>query len=145
MIYIQHSYSRVVHNSTGKSPFETFFGYIPPFPLDVVYGNQGVVMEDIIEEVLKSENFVESIRKIHFKEHEILKKSYEKYKAPHDQHKIEKIVKVGDKVWLQLNKEILEGHGKRIKALRYGTFEVLEKVGYNAYTLNLPPYMCIYR
>jgi hypothetical protein len=25
MIYLQHSYTRVVHTSIGKSPFETFF------------------------------------------------------------------------------------------------------------------------
>ena len=32
------SYNRAVHTSTGKSPFETCFGYFPPSPLDVVYG-----------------------------------------------------------------------------------------------------------
>jgi hypothetical protein len=42
-----------------------------------------------------------------------------------------------------LNKEQLQGHGKKIKALRYGHFEVLEKVGDNACKFNLPPYMCI--
>jgi hypothetical protein len=51
---------------------------------------------------------------------------------------------VGDRVWLQLNKERLQGHGKKIKALYYGHFEVLEKVGDNTYRLSLPPYMCIY-
>jgi hypothetical protein len=51
---------------------------------------------------------------------------------------------VGDRVWLQLNKERLQGPGKKIKALWYGPFEVLEKVGDNAYRLNLPPYMHIY-
>jgi hypothetical protein len=38
MIYIQHSYNRVVHTSIGKCPFEIFFQYLPPSPLDVVYG-----------------------------------------------------------------------------------------------------------
>jgi hypothetical protein len=51
---------------------------------------------------------------------------------------------VGDIVWLQLNKERLQGPGKKIKALQYGPFEVLEKVGDNAYRLSLPQYMCIY-
>lgn len=51
---------------------------------------------------------------------------------------------MGDRVWLQLNKERLQGPGKKIKALRYGPFEILEKVGDNAYRLSLPPYMCIY-
>jgi hypothetical protein len=36
------------------------------------------------------------------------------------------------------------GSGKKIKALWYGPFEVLEKVGDNAYRLSLPPYMHIY-
>ena len=36
------------------------------------------------------------------------------------------------------------GAGKKIKALRYGPFEILENVVDNAYRLSLPPYMCIY-
>jgi hypothetical protein len=51
---------------------------------------------------------------------------------------------VGDIVWLQLNKERLQGPGKKIKDLWYGPFVVLEKVGDNTYTLILPPYMHIY-
>jgi hypothetical protein len=37
MIYLQHSYSRTIHTSTSKSPFETCFRYLSPSPLDVVY------------------------------------------------------------------------------------------------------------
>ena len=59
-------------------------------------------------------------------------KAHEKYKEIHDQHDVEKTFKVGDRVWLQLNKERLWG-GKEIKDLRYGLFEVLEKVKDNSY------------
>jgi len=43
-----------------------------------------------------------------------------------------------------LSKERLQGYGKKIKALQYGPFKVLEKVGDNACKLCLPPYKCIY-
>ena len=51
---------------------------------------------------------------------------------------------MGDRVWLHLNKERLQGLGKKIKVLKYGPFEILEKVGDNTYRLSLPPYMHIY-
>ena len=43
-----------------------------------------------------------------------------------------------------MNKEILQGPGKSIKALQCGTFVILEKVGDNTNRLILPPYMKIY-
>jgi hypothetical protein len=51
---------------------------------------------------------------------------------------------VGDRVWVHLIKERLQGPDKKIKALWYGSFEVLGEVGDNAYRLSLPPYMRIY-
>jgi hypothetical protein len=65
LIYIQYSYNRAIHTSTGKSPFETSFGYFPPSPVDVVYGQQGGVREDLIGDALKVEKYVEKIRQIH--------------------------------------------------------------------------------
>ena len=53
MIYIHHSYNKEVHTSTSMSPFETFFGYFPPSPLDVVYGQQGGVREGLTGDALK--------------------------------------------------------------------------------------------
>jgi hypothetical protein len=102
------------------------------------------VREYLTGDALKVEKIVENIRQIHFQVQETLNKSQEKYKARHDHHRTEKTFRVGGRVWSLLNKERLEGLGKNIKALRYGPFEVLEKVGDNAYRLILPQYMHIY-
>ena len=59
MIYIQHSDNREIHTSTSTSPFETCFGYFPPSPLDVVYGKQGEVREDLTGYALKTFTFLE--------------------------------------------------------------------------------------
>jgi hypothetical protein len=78
LIYIQHSYNRAVHTSTGKSPFETCFGYFPRSPLDFVYGHhghQGGVREELIGDAVKEYKIVERIRHIHLQVQETLKKS----------------------------------------------------------------------
>jgi hypothetical protein len=51
-------------------------------------------------EALRVEKFVENIRQIHLQVRQ-MKKSQEKYKAKHDQHKTKKSFKVGDRVWLK--------------------------------------------
>jgi hypothetical protein len=62
MIYIQKYYNISIHTSTGKSPFETCFGYFPPSPLDVVYGQQRGVREDLTGDALKAKKIVEKIK-----------------------------------------------------------------------------------
>ena len=100
--------------------------------------------EDLTRDALRDENFIEKIRNIHLQVQQTLQKSRDKYKSRHDQQKTEKSFKVGYRVWLQLNKERLQELVKKIKALRYGPFEILEKVGDNSYRLSLPPYMHIH-
>jgi hypothetical protein len=93
---------------------------------------------------LKDEKLIDKITEIHLPVHDTLKKSHEKYKSPHNHHRIEKTFNVGDKSWLHLSKERLQGLEKKIKDLWYGHFLVLEKVGHNAYRLSMPSsYMCI--
>ena len=101
--------------------------------MDIAYGQQGGVKEDPTGDALRAEKFIETIRQIHQQVYETIQKSQVKYRAKHDQYKIEKSFKVGGRVWLYLNKERLQGPGKKIKALRYGHFEILEKVGDNSY------------
>jgi len=64
MVYIQHSYNRSVHNSTGKSQFEICFIYLLPSPFDIAYEQQGGVREDLTGYDLRVEKFIEKIRKI---------------------------------------------------------------------------------
>ena len=64
MVYIQHYYNKVVHIYTSKFPFETCFGYLPPSPLDIAYGQQRGVREDLTRDALREKLFVENIRKI---------------------------------------------------------------------------------
>jgi len=35
LVYIQHSSNKALHSSTNKSPFKTYFGYLPPSPFNV--------------------------------------------------------------------------------------------------------------
>ena len=86
MVYIQHSYNIAVQTSTRKSPFETCFGYFPPLPMDIVYGQQGV-REDLARDDLRVENFIEKIMPIHLEVQETLHKSHEKYNSRYDQHR----------------------------------------------------------
>jgi len=43
-----------------------------------------------------------------------------------------------------LAKTELQGEGKKLKPIRYGPFKVLDKIGENAFRLDLPTYMHIY-
>jgi hypothetical protein len=63
--------------------------------LDVLYGKQGGVREDLITDALREEKIDEKNRKIHLQLKQTLKKSREKYKARHDQQRTEKSFKVG--------------------------------------------------
>ena len=51
---------------------------------------------------------------------------------------------VGDHVWLYISKDMMQGEGKKLKPIRYGPFRILEKIGENAFRLDLPAYMYIY-
>ena len=47
-------------------------------------------------------------------------------------------------MWLHISKERMKGEGKKLKPIRYGPFTILEKIGTNAFRLELPSYMQIY-
>jgi hypothetical protein len=59
-------------------------------------------------------------------------------------HRVDHQFKAGDQVWLYINKERMQGEGKKLKPIRYGPFKILDKIGTNAFRLELPPYMQIY-
>jgi hypothetical protein len=70
-----------------------------------------------------------------------LEKSQAKYKARHDKHRVDHSFEFGDEVWIYISKERLKGEGKKLKPIQYGPFKIIDKVGNNAFRLDLPPYM----
>eukprot|EP00253_Pinus_taeda_P021969 PITA_21969 len=48
---------------------------------------------------------------------------------------------VGDKVWLDLQKERLTGAYKKLRPLRYGPYTITKAVGDNAFELRIPPFL----
>ena len=64
-----------------------------------------------------------------------------KYKQRHDQHRVPHHFKVGDKVWLHLQKERLTGPHRKLRPLRYGPYTITKAVGHNAFELSIPPFL----
>lgn len=89
----------------------------------------------------KANSFNEHIQHIFQQVHEILEKSNAKYKERHDQHRLPHKFQVGDKVWLHLQKEYLTGAYQKLRPLRYGPYTITKDVGYNAFELNIPPFL----
>ena len=81
---------------------------------------------------------------IHQTVQEQLEKSQGKYKARYDKHCVDHEFQVGDEVWIYINKERIQGEGKKLKPICYGPVKILEKIGNNAFKLDLPSYMQIY-
>jgi len=63
LCYVQHSYNCAKHSSTQRSPFETYFGFIPRSPLDFVFEKDIAVAGH--SDVDKATRFIEQIQEIH--------------------------------------------------------------------------------
>ena len=57
----------------------------------------------------------------------------------HDKYQVDHHFQVGDQVWLYISKDRLKGEGQKLKPIRYGPFNIVEKIGNNAFWLDLPP------
>jgi hypothetical protein len=80
---------------------------------------------------------------IHVRVQEQLKKSQLLYKSKQNQYREDHKFHVGDKVWFYLCKEQLQGETKKLDPLRYGPFEIIEKVNESTFRIKLPSYMQI--
>ena len=103
--------------------------------MDFVFGKDIAVGGH--NDVDKATKFIEQIHEIHQEVQEQLEKSQAKYKARHDKHQMEHSFQVGDQFWLYINKDRMQGEGKKLKLIRYGPFKILEKIGENAFCLDL--------
>lgn len=110
--------------------------------MDFVFGKDTIVEGH--SDVDRATRFIEQIQEIHQAVQEQLEKSQAKYKARHDKHQMEHSFHVGDQVSLYISKDRMRGECKKLKPIRYGPLKILEKIGENAFRLDLPAYMHIY-
>jgi hypothetical protein len=75
---------------------------------------------------------------------EKFEKSQDKYNMRHEKHRVDHSFQVGDEFWTYIIKERLKGEGKKLKPIQYGPFKIIDKIGNNAFRLDLPPYMKMY-
>jgi hypothetical protein len=62
----------------------------------------------------------------------------------HGKHCVDHSFQVGDEFCLYISNKRLKVEGKKLKPIRYGPFKILDKIGNNAFHLDLPPYMQMY-
>jgi len=87
--YIQYAYNQALHYSTNKTPFETYFGYLPKSPLELAFASTSDGDSILHNEKECAKNFIERIILIHQKVKEHLEKSQAKYKERHDHHRMD--------------------------------------------------------
>lgn len=92
----------------------------------------------------KAQQFIQQIHLIHQAVQEQLEKSKSHYKARHDKHWVDHQFQVDDKVWFHISKGRMKGEGKKLWSIQYGSFNILEKIGNNAFHLDLSIYMQMY-
>jgi hypothetical protein len=142
--YLQFAFNRSVHSSSGKTPFETCYGYLPSSPFDMVFSTDSTMDGKEESDRLKAQKFLEKISAIHATVETQLKKSQAKYKEKSDKHRVPCNFSTADLVWLKISKDRLKGEGRKLKPLRYGPFRIIEQIGDNAFKLDLPPYLGVY-
>ena len=71
----------------------------------------------------------------------MLKRASEKSRAQHGKHRIHHPFKIGNRVWLHINKQRFSGLHSNLEPLWYGLDTIIEKKWENDFNLNIPPYL----
>lgn len=79
--YLWFAFNRMLHRSSGKSPFEMCYGFLPPSLFDLVFTSDTWAESKEGSETHKAHRFLGKISQIHATVVAQLKKPWEKYKA----------------------------------------------------------------
>ena len=128
---IEMTINALPNSSTGYSPFFLNFGYHPTMPVDLLRGDENVKLEAV-------NNFVERIRSEWNLARKNLLQSVEKQKKYYDMHHREVEYRVGDLVLLSSKNLSFKDIPAKLKQKFIGPFEIIDRIGTQAYKLNLP-------
>ena len=125
------AYNRSMHSSTGMSPYYASFGKEPRFVDDELAppsSNEPQGPRARLEALAESRRFLQ----------EELAKARESQSKYYNQHRTPMEFEVGDQVSLSGKNLRSKRPNKKLDNKRYGPFKITEKIGRNAYRLELP-------
>ena len=120
-----------VNRSTGYTPFYLMYGYHPMSPIEFISDTDRVRVESVSRFATRLEEIYKRA-KLH------LAAANEKYKARYDLHHRPAQFAVGDRVLLSTRHLRLRGVPAKLQRRYVGPFTIIEVIGTQAYTLELP-------
>jgi len=136
--HAEFAYNRSPSCATKHSAFECAYGVNPLTPLYLI------PIPTMTRVSFEAETRAKEIKKLYEQIKNQIEKTNEAYKARANKHRKQLEFKPGDLVWLHLRKERFPSRRKnKLMARSDGPFAIIEKVGSNAYKLQLPGDMAI--
>ena len=119
------------NRSTGYSPFYLVYGYHPVLPVELLKGDEKTNVESV-------EKFVERTQAVWRHAQEQMQKAVTTQKAYYDRKHRDVQFTIGDSVLLSTQNLRLKGIPHKLQRKFCGPYKVLEKIGTQAYKLQLP-------
>ena len=120
-----------LNSSTGYSPFFLNYGYHPIAPVGLLKGDEDIKIESV-------ENFVSGVQLIWNQATKYLLSSVEKQQKYYNMHHRAVEHRIGDLVLLSSKNLSFKNIPAKLQKKFVGPFEVIEKIGSQAYRLKLP-------
>ena len=133
LCHAEFAFNRTPSKATGLSPFQVVYGYNPRTPLDLV------PISNPTKFSWEADKRAKEIQDLHAKVRERIEKSNEQAKSYANKKRREAHFQPGDLVWIHLRKERFPSKRKsKLMPRSDGPFEILERIGPNAYKVDLP-------
>ena len=131
---IEFAYNRVIHSSTGMTPFECVYDINPLISLDLTPLPSGLVIS------LDGSKWAEAMKKLHEKVRLLLEKKNQEVARQANKGRRKLILEPGDWMWVHLKKDrFLSQRNGKLMPRGDGPYQVLERINDNAYKIDLPP------
>jgi len=131
--HAQFAFNRAQSKATHLSPFQVVYGHNPKSPLDLI------PIPTPTKFSWEAEKRAKEIQDLHVQVRDSIAKANERTMHHANKHKREIHFQPGDLVWIHLRKERFPSKRKsKLMPRSDGPFEIIEKVGPNAYKVDLP-------
>lgn len=138
LAHAEFAYNRSPCYSTGKTPFEVNYGLNPLSPIDLI------PLPCHSRVSFEAEERAKEMKKLHEQVRTQIEKVNELYKQRANKNRKKVVFHPGDLVWLHLRKERFPSKRKnKLMPRSEGPFKILERIGDNAYKLDIPGDMSI--